>query len=122
MHTRSSATRLSALPIATPGAFHRLPDEILLEIIRYVRTFSVLEYKQLRSDKEEHLHRRGVTFALARQKFAVWTYQTPESSPSLSAPILNTFQALATVNRRIYALSRPLLWEVISRPFVLVSA
>lgn len=78
----------------------RLPNEVLLEIIGYVKEFPPCE-AHLFFKKDARVTRlvRG-----ARGK--LWGYQAQDP------PVFNTFQAFASVNKKVYHLSRPYLWNV----------
>lgn len=92
----SSVQRNSTRP------FSRIPEEVLIEIIKYVHTFSRAEAPIIRRLKAEKVLKEPHGIAFER-----WTYDINQAHP-----ILNSVQSLSVVNRELYELSRPFLWNV----------
>lgn len=88
----------------------QLPDEVLLEIIRYL--FNI----QNESDRN-HQNKLKQTITLATQQTVLSLAQQTgitiyQHNPT--SPILTSFQSFSIINQRIFKLCRPLLWQTLT--------
>ncbi|KAG0150558.1 hypothetical protein CROQUDRAFT_130553 [Cronartium quercuum f. sp. fusiforme G11] len=82
-----------------------LPDEILIKIINYVRSFNNL-------GKNDYVFNQRWERLIKVTAFG----QTPRYVYANREPILDHFQALGSVNQRFYRICRPLLWKHLELP------
>ncbi|EGG12335.1 uncharacterized protein MELLADRAFT_76514 [Melampsora larici-populina 98AG31] len=90
----------------TKDYLNDLPDEILLEIIKYLKLDNSNELANKTTKKHENL----ITLTSGKRT-TLWTYQHKPQSP-----ILTSFQSFSIVNHRLYSICRPLLWKAINFP------
>lgn len=89
-----------------PSPFDRISDEVLLLIIRHTRALA-------QRDAQEHTDQRVGRVIRILTLPGADDHDAHAWAHSLEGnPILSCFQSLAAVNRRIYNLCKPLLWEV----------
>lgn len=92
------------------GVLCRLPNEILLAIIEHF-----LDNWSEAEDNHDKKIKQTVPL-VSGEKTTLWIYQ---HNPDF--PISTSFQSFSVVNRRIYSLCRPFLWEYLTFPSPLQS-
>lgn len=81
--------------------FSTLPDEIIINIIKFVRVFSDQESTQIRQRKWKRVIEISKT---DKQPYSVYR--------NSQGPILNSLQSLGVVNKNLHKFCRPILWRV----------
>ncbi|EGG07341.1 uncharacterized protein MELLADRAFT_85759 [Melampsora larici-populina 98AG31] len=100
---RSSQTKRTS--VTHEDLFNRLPDEVLLEIIRYL-VDDRSEYVENQAKKME----QGTTL-MSGEETVLWIYEHKPKSP-----ILSSFQSFSIVNCRVHSICGPILWKSVRFP------
>ncbi|KAH9823065.1 hypothetical protein DFH28DRAFT_1103318 [Melampsora americana] len=101
-HTQTPSKQIKL----TTDLLNQLPDEILLEIIKYLKLENSNENSLNLLKKNQNL----ITLTSGKRT-TLWTYQHKPQTP-----ILTSFQSFSIVNRRLYSICRPLLWKALHFP------
>lgn len=104
LQPRAKTTKQQARGMSTTRAFRLLdlPEEVLEHVVRFVKESAFEESQSIENRKQRYL------FKAPEDDWGVQYYSIKEDHLS----ILNSFQSLASVNRNIYCICRPLLWKV----------